>query len=44
MGAGFRAASISTLFRVKEILVKDRPVYDINVIHDSEPIGINNLI
>lgn len=34
MGAGFRAASLSTLFRVREIQVKDRGVHDAEVWYD----------
>ena len=42
MGAGFRAAGISTQFRVREISIKDSSVdAPIEVTYEMDPKGIN---
>ncbi|KAJ3228446.1 Hypoxia up-regulated protein 1 [Clydaea vesicula] len=36
LGAGFRAASLSTLFRVREIIIKDKNIYGVQVNYPVE--------
>lgn len=39
LGAGFRSAGLSTLFRVKEIAVKDKNVLPVEIWYDVEAGG-----
>lgn len=39
LGAGFRAAALSTSFRVREIMVKDKCLFPVRVDYATEPKG-----